>query len=125
MAQSPLTTLLEQTKTVFLSEIEARREELLVAEEGDRLSEVSDLIGVAIDSCLDERSDAYTTTLLLYCLEDSDLFTREPNALSCIIENNSHGRVTAQHCVYHNLYDLLHGVLEQEFDTWYQEQQQT
>jgi hypothetical protein len=122
MAQSPLTTLLGQCKTIFLSEIETRREELLSSEEVDRLSEVSGAIGTAIDSCLDERSDTYTQALLLYCLEDSDLFTREPKALSCIMKNNPHGKVTAQHCVYHNLYDLLRSTLEHEFEVWYQEQ---
>ena len=122
MAQSALTTLLDRAKAEFLSEIEAHREELLGAEDGERLSAVSDLIGEAIDQCLDERSDNSQTTLLLYCFEDLDLFTREPDALSCITESNSHGKVTAQHCVYHNLYDLLHHTLEDEFDAWYQEQ---
>ncbi len=124
MAQSALTILVEQCKAVFFAEIEARREELLVAEEAERLSEVGEMIGEAIDLFLDERSDTWTTTLLLCCLEDSDLFTREPNALSCIMERHAHGKVTAQHCVYHNLYEMLHDVLEREFETWYQEQQQ-
>src|SRR5579862_5155318 len=107
MAQSTLTTFLEQAKVAFFSEIEDRRRELLSMEEADVISEVNGAIGTAIDFCLDERSDAYTQKLLLCYLEDTDLFTREPNSLSCITENGSPGQVNAQHCVYHNLYDLL------------------
>lgn len=120
---SPLTILLEQAKGAFFSEIENRREELISMEEVDALSETHEVMGTVIDACLDDQSDVYTRTLLLCCLESPDLFTKEPNALSCITENGSPGQVNAQHCVYHNLYDVLRSTLEHEFEEWYQEQQ--
>lgn len=121
MKQSALTTLTEQVKVAFFSAIEARKAELLAMEATEALSAIQDEIGTVLDTFLDERCDDYTQILLLCCLECPDLFTAEPGSLSCITQNESPGQVNAQHCVYHNLYDLLRTTLEDGFEAWHQE----
>ena len=116
---SILTTLSEQAKVAFFSEIEGRKADLLAMEAGDALSALLEEIGTVIDTLLDERSDDYMQMLLLCCLECPDLFTAEPGSLSCVTQNESPGQVSAQHCVYHNLYDLLRRTLEDEFEEWH------
>jgi hypothetical protein len=121
MKLSSLTSLSERAKVAFFSEIEARETELLTMRTADALSAIHDEIGTVIDTFLDERSDDYTQMLLLCCLECPDLFTTQPGSLSCITQNESRDQVNAQHCVYHNLYDLLRSTLENEFEAWHQE----
>lgn len=116
-----LTPLSERVKVAFFSEFEARETELLTMRMADALAAIHDEIGTVLDTFLDERSDDYTQMLLLCCLENPDLFTMEPDSLSCITQNESRGQVNAQHCVYHNLYDVLRGTLEDEFAAWHQE----
>ncbi|HYU73465.1 MAG TPA: hypothetical protein VEL31_12365 [Ktedonobacteraceae bacterium] len=124
MEQSTLTTLIEQATTAFFSEITLRQDELLAREEGDALAHVTDEIGTAIDALLDERNKDYTHMLLRCCQERPDLFITQPDALSCILEHESYGRITAQHCVYHNLYDLIRNTLEFAFVVWHQNKSQ-
>ncbi len=119
MKQSRIDILIEQAKTAFFTKIEKHQHELLVEQVDGVTMQINDEIGSVLDTILDERSDDFISMLLMCCVEDPDLFTREPEDTSCITDNGSTGEITAAHCVYHNLYDMLRSVLEHAYDEWY------
>lgn len=120
MSQSQITLLLERAKAILFPKIVNIRADLLVKKKQDAVLMVNDEIDLIIQSCVDEREDICTQVLLLCCQENPDLFTKEPVDYKCISENGEPGLVTAQHCVYHNVYELLQSLLRQEFETWYE-----
>lgn len=127
-----LSTLYERVERAFRVVLQEQREELLALPDvSDIIASLSDEIGQAIDEYLPEDTfpDAVlenTRMMISYCLENMALFTDEPEGgLSCILDKHEEGKkksVTAQHTVYHNLYNSLHDYLECVVEEWYYEQ---
>ena len=120
MKPSPITTLFEQVKALSFANIRERQEELLTAGENAALSLIHQAIAISIDGVLDVHRKTASHMLLQCCIELPALFTNEPDAVACIRENH----VTAQHCVYHHLYDLLSTMVEDELLVWYRERKE-
>lgn len=117
MAESILQGLYGRASLLLKDALKKNKQELLTVEEDEQCSLVQDYIGTAIDDVLDDNRDDFALVALLCCMEDRDLFTRDSQAANCGQET---GTKSAQHCVYHNLYDALHTALELQFDEWVQ-----
>jgi len=116
-----LKELQAQATTTFFAAIERRSEALRAMEQLNAVCAVSEEIEYALNSCLDEESDHFTYLLLACCLEDKELFLRQPEVVSCIVQDERPEQVTAQHCVYHNVYAMLRNTIEYEFRCWLRE----
>lgn len=117
-----LKLLMEMAKFSFLTKIEARRAELTALPEDYAINKVGSELYSVLDTLLDEDQYGNPAILLLICLEREDLFTIQPDPVTCIVEQEEYGFITAIHIVYHNLYDLLKSHLQFAFCLWHQEQ---